>query len=135
MKVTLNFTTPAAGNQSSTFTLTLDSTPNTGTDQQNADFVFFPSTFSNTTFSLGGINYTLEITGFQFVSGQGSLDSSGTQFHVLEGGMATANILGVVTANIPSAPEPSTIVVAMTGLGTLGLAGLRRRLRKAEAKA
>ena len=130
LKITLNFGTPPAGNQSSSFTLMLDSTPNTGTPQQNADYVYFPSAFSNTTFMIGGTTYTLKLTGFQNVRGvAGFLGSNGnTEFHVEEGGTASADLYGVVTSNLSGiAPEPVHVRPRRRGACGLIAYGLRRR--------
>jgi hypothetical protein len=133
LSVSLAFTMPAgAGTQTSAFTLNLDSTPNTGTAQQNADFVTFPSGFSNTIFTVSGTKYTLELTGFENVTGNaGFLGSNGnTEFHVEEGGTASAQLFGMVTSDLSGvsvAPEPSTFYVGAMGAAGLIAYGLRRR--------
>jgi hypothetical protein len=128
--VNLNFTQPNVGNQMSNFTLGLISTTNTSDPVASADFVTFPSNFSSTVFSLDGTNYTLMLTGFQNVQGaMGFLGSNGnTEFHVEEGGTASADLYGEVTANVPSVvPEPSSFVIAFFGAGGMIAFGLRRR--------
>ena len=125
------FTTPPLGLVNSAFTLSLTSTPNTGTPDQNADFVTLPSSFVPTTFVIGGTTYTVELTGFVLTGGSGFLDSSDTEFHVLEGGTATADLYAEVTSRIPttqgSVPEPSTWAMMILGFAGVGFMAYRRK--------
>jgi hypothetical protein len=129
--LTTNFTNPALGNVLSAFTLSLNSTPNTGTPDQNADFVYFPSSFSTSVFTVGGVNYTVQLLGFGSIVGDGFLLSNSTQLHVREGGTATANLLAEVTSRVPSpvggVPEPSTWAMMILGFAGVGFMAYRRR--------
>lgn len=131
LAVALNFTTPPAGLQTSNFTLGLYSTPNTGTPNQNADYVYLPSAFSTTTFMIGSTLYTLELLGFRNIVGDGYLNSNATELHVREDGHATAELWGRVTAfsNVSPVPEPATMTSLCIGL--VVMAGYRRRRRLA----
>ena len=102
LSVGLHFTTPPAGTQSSAFTLGLVSSPNTSDPIASADYVYFPSGFSSTIFSINGTSYTLMLTGFENVQGSAGFlgSNNNTQFHVEEGGTASADLYGEVTANL-----------------------------------
>ncbi|WP_169977205.1 choice-of-anchor K domain-containing protein [Tautonia rosea] len=131
LKIDLNFTTPPAGTKSFEFTLELINTPNTGNAEDSADFVLLPTLFPTTIFTIDGIPYTLKLLGFRNVVGDGFLESDSTQFHVLENRSASAELWGVVTADlIPglAVPEPSTWAMGLTGMVlSLGYTLSRRR--------
>jgi hypothetical protein len=126
LRVQLTFSTPPVGVQNSDFRLQLINSPNTGTPDQNADAVVFPTAFSSTVFSFGGAQYTLQILGFRNVVGDGFLTSDPFRFNVREGLTASADLFGRVTANFPQAvPEPAT--VTSLAIGVVVLAGYARR--------
>jgi PEP-CTERM motif len=132
LSVGLHFTAPPAGTQSSAFTLGLVSTTNTSDPIASADYVYFPSGFSSTIFSINGTNYTLMLTGFENVHGSAGFlgSNNNTEFHVEEGGTASADLYGEVTANLTGvigAPEPSTFVIGVLGAGGMIGFGIRRR--------
>ncbi len=90
------------------------------------------STITSTTFSANGKTYTLQLTGFTNVVGDGFLQSNSNEFHVEEGQTASADLTGKITTNLTAAPEPSTIVSAcMAGLIGLGYAWRRRKAKAA----
>jgi hypothetical protein len=128
LSVGLDFTTPPAGPvNNSAFTLGLVSTPNTGTPEQQADYVYFPTAFSATTFTVGGTTYTLKLTGFQNIQG-GVLNTPPNQFHVYEDSSATADLYGIVTTDLSGVtPEPSTLLISVIGGGALLVVARRRR--------
>jgi len=125
LSLTLNFTNPALGAVPNAFTLDLVSTPNVGTPQDSADYVFFPTSFGSNTFDIGGTLYTVRLTGFSNITGNGFLDSNGSRLHVLEGGVASADLYAEVTSQT-AAPEPATWGLLLLGFAGLGLAGYRK---------
>lgn len=133
LALSLNFSTPPLGVVPSAFTFNLVSTPNTTDPIASADYVYFPSAFSNTVFNIGGTNYTVELTGFQNVTGSaGFLGSNGnTEFHVEEGGTASADLYAEVTSQIPvgvgAVPEPSTWAMLLLGFAGVGFMAYRRK--------
>ncbi|APW59675.1 choice-of-anchor K domain-containing protein [Paludisphaera borealis] len=131
LQISLNLTQPGAVNQNFNFALNLVSTPNTSDPDASADYVYFPSSFSSTTFMSEGVTYTLRVLGFENVVGDGFLDSNSSQLHVREQGTASADLYGVVTTDTSGVvPEPASIVSAAVAC-VFGLAGLSRRARNA----
>jgi PEP-CTERM motif len=129
LQVTLNLTTPLATG-AFTFTLNLVSTPNTGTDKDNADYVYFPSSIPAETFVLGSTTYNLQLLGFGNIVDPNGF-STPQAFHVFEDTTASADLFGVVTTQVggfPGAPEPAS--VTLLGIGIGGLAGYGWRKRK-----
>jgi hypothetical protein len=113
----------------SSFTLGLNSTPNTSDPVASADFVNFNNTTSSSRFVINGNTYTVKITGFQNVVGDGFLQSSATEFHVMEGKRASADLYGSVVLAAP-VPEPETYAMMLAGLGMLGFFARRRKAAK-----
>jgi len=127
LSLLLNFTTPSLGAVSNSFSLNLVSTPNTGTDEQQADYVYFPSSFGSSTFDIAGTVYTVKLVDFENITGNGFLDSNSTQLHVLEQGTASADLFAEVTSRVPTVPEPSTWAMMMIGFAGLGWFAYRRK--------
>ena len=83
--------------KSFTQNFSLINTPNIDNNPDaSADFVFLPSNFADVVFELEGVSYTLNFIGFGVVTGQGRTESL-SKFRVLEGGTASAQLLGSIT--------------------------------------
>ena len=83
--------------KSFTQNFSLINTPNIDNNPgASADFVFLPSNFPDVVFELEGVSYTLNFIGFGVVTGQGHTESL-SKFRVLEGGTASAQLLGSIT--------------------------------------
>jgi hypothetical protein len=97
LQVTIMLTTPEGVSQPFTQTLPLTNTTNIPEDPEaSADRVFLPTAFPKVVFELGGVEYTLNFIGFGTVEGQGFATAL-SSFHVLEGGIASAELLGSIT--------------------------------------
>lgn len=119
----LNFANPAIGLLTKSFALGLYSTPNEGSADANADYVYLPALQSINDFVVDGQAYQFELRGFDNVRGDGYLDSSAREFHVREGEGATADVFGVLSA----VPEPGTWAMMLIGFATIGVAVRSRR--------
>lgn len=121
----LNFVQPGIPVVSSDFTLRLNSTTNTSDPVASADFVNFTNTSSSALFEINGVSYTVRISGFRNVVGDGFLQSSATSFHVMEGRNASAELFGSVVA--APVPEPETYAMMLAGLAALGFVARRKK--------
>lgn len=124
LHLTVNLDTPALGPVTGNYTFNLIGTDNTGTPDQNADIVEFPSGFSTTSFLIGSTFYRVRLVGFENVVGDGFLASNSTEFHVREQLHASADVYAVVTS--APVPEPSTYLTMALGLAGLGVVARRR---------
>ncbi|MBB4153733.1 hypothetical protein GGQ80_001639 [Sphingomonas jinjuensis] len=123
LNLAFNFADPAIGAFTKSFTLGLTSTPNTGTADQNADFVTFPSFNTTDTFTVNGQAYQFKLLGLTNVVGDGFLSSNASQFNVREGGNASADVFGILSA----VPEPTTWAMMLVGFGMVGASARYRR--------
>lgn len=121
----LNFSDAALPTMEASFRLDLTNTPNSRNARASADYVNFEQNTSSSQFIIGGMAYTVKISGFDHVRGAGFLSSNGTQFHVMEGHRASADVYGVVTA--APVPEAETWAMTLAGLGLLSLLARRRQ--------
>lgn len=128
LALNLAFTIPALPDVTSQFTFNVVTTPNVGTADENADYLYLPSAFSTTSFLIGGTTYNVKLVGFGNIIGDGFLASDSTQLHVRENANATADLFGIVTARTSAVPEPATWAMMLLGFGTMG-ASLRYRRR------
>jgi hypothetical protein len=96
LQVTITLTTPQGVSQPVSQTLSIINSTNVeGDPEASADLVFLPGNFPTVTFDLGGLEYTVNFIGFGTVTGQGFTRVG--SFHVLEGGTASAQLLGSIT--------------------------------------
>ncbi|WP_245824745.1 choice-of-anchor K domain-containing protein [Sphingomonas azotifigens] len=130
--ISLSFSQPQIPVFSNSFTLKLKSTDNKGDDAANADYVYFPQTFSATEFTINGTVYRVQLTGFANIVGDGYLASNAQQLHVVEGKAATADLFARVTTQTPGVPEPGSWAMLIAGFGVTG-AAMRHR-RKAQVR-
>ena len=123
---TLAFTLPSGITESFNFTFGLVTTPNTTDPLASADYVFLNSAFDPTkTFSVGGVDYTLQFTRFGNTS-PGGFITTVSEFHVLEDHSASADIFGKITAHPTQLPEPASMALLLSGL--LGLGIMRKNM-------
>ncbi|MEH3104595.1 MAG: choice-of-anchor K domain-containing protein [Sphingomonas phyllosphaerae] len=122
----LTFANPNIGKFSSLFSFGIVSTSNTGTADDNADYLTLPSNFSTGTFVANGTTYGVKLTGFGNIDGDGFVSKSDTEFRVREGKTASADLFAIVT---PAVPEPATWAMMLAGFGVIGMAMRRRKVR------
>lgn len=118
LKIDLSITNASAVHQDFNFTFGINETPNTGTPQQQADIIYFPTAFPNESFLLDGDLLTLQLLGFG--------PSAGTiidTFSSLEGCSNQTRLWAQVTQ--ASVPEPATVL--LMGIGFLGLGMIGRK--------
>jgi hypothetical protein len=92
LKIKIIISTPSGLSEFFIQTLRLINTPNTSDPIASADLVFLPTNFPDKYIDIDGFKYTVSIIGFANVSGSGY--STLDRFNVLEGGSASAVILG-----------------------------------------
>ncbi|MGA7392941.1 MAG: VPDSG-CTERM sorting domain-containing protein [Terrimicrobiaceae bacterium] len=127
LRVTLDLTSPVDLSQNFNFDFKLLNTYNVGSANQNADSVFLTSLFPTTTtiLTIDGIDYSLKMN-FGAVTGSGF--SQVDKFSVLEGGTASATLIGTISAmNPPSVPDSGS-TLALMAMAIVGVTGLRRYL-------
>jgi len=100
------------GTESFTFTLGIDETPNSPGPPASDDHIFFPSSYTSSTFFIGGDPYTLELLGFGDDAGS-ILD----EFQSPEGDDNATLLWGQINL----VPVPGAILLGMLGLGAAGL--------------
>jgi len=123
--VNLLLTSPTGINQDFTYNLTFNMTSNVGTPQQQADYLYLPLVQPTTSFSFGGIDYTLEFLGFGAQDDNGFLTTI-DQFHVYEYESSSAQLFGKFTEST-AVPEPATMLLFGTGIAGLAAVGRKKR--------
>ena len=105
------------------YTLSFGMTKNDGTDQENADFLSFPTKQPSNKFSFYGVDYTLVFTAFVKPDDKGFIPVPGDKFHIYEDIESSIQLLGQFTKC--AVPVPGAIW--LFGSGLAGLAVLRKR--------
>jgi len=103
LTVNMAFIQPALGTQHFTWTLNTVNTPNSGTPEQQADYLVLPSLFSTETISYGGNTYYLEITRFTADRYSFTDPHYPNRFYVYEDATGHAGIYGKLTVERPPA--------------------------------
>jgi hypothetical protein len=120
LKITLSITAPTGHVENFVYGLTLVNTPNSGTADQQADYVYLPSLLPTEIFTVDNVKYTLKLRfGQTTADGFSEID----KFHVREEKGASADLIGKITTEI--IPEPSTAL--LVGCGLMGTLAIRRR--------
>jgi hypothetical protein len=130
LNLNLSFGLPIPS-QNFSFQLAINETPNSGaaadcpffSTTPCSDQISWTNTTSTNTFSVDGVDYTLQLLGFSTSPGSAPLN----QFISQEGGTAQTALYGRVVRS-EAVPEPTTL--AGLGLAAGGLAALRRRKAK-----
>jgi PEP-CTERM motif len=121
----MNFSQPAIPVVAAKFRLGLNGTLNSQDPINSSDFVNFNQTTSSSQFVIDGVAYTVQISGFRHVTGDGFLSAGGREFHVKEGGTANVDLYALVTTT--PVPEPETWGMMLAGLGIVSLLSRRRK--------
>ena len=127
LALTLDFANPALGSITSDYTFKLVSTTNDADPDASADYLYLPTSFSTTSFLIGGVTYNVKLTDFEHIVGDGFLPSDEFSLHVREGGTASADLYAEVTTQTAAVPEPQNLALMVAGLGLMGLVARRRR--------
>jgi len=123
LSVSLNLTSPSSLSPTFSFLFNILNTPNnTGDPVLDGDRLRFSTAgLSSQSFNVGGVDYTLLLTGFSSDGGTTFI----TEFNSPEGSTTRAGLYGKVITTAEAVPEPTT----MAGLALAGavLAAARRR--------
>ena len=113
------------------FNFRLDNSPNISTpmaNPANADKVFLTS-IPETLFTFGGVDYILKIGFGEGVTGPGWTELD--KFFVIEGGNASAKLMGTISA-VPSVPDSGS-TLALMAMALVGVGGVRQYLTRKTA--
>jgi len=122
LSVSLSLHSPTNLNPTFSFLFNILNTPNTGNPITDADRLRFSTAgLSGESFNVGGVDYTLLLTGFSADGGTTFI----SEFNAPEGAIARAGLYGKVIPTAEAVPEPTTM--AGLALAGAGLAAARRR--------
>jgi hypothetical protein len=130
LRTSLAFTNPFGLTKNLDFDFNLSKTPNTGSATQNADSVSLSSPLPTTIFTIDGVDYSLKMG---FGSLKRGLFSQVNEFTVVEGGKASAKLVGIITASKPQSVPDSGSTLALMAMAIVGVGGVRQFLARKTA--